>query len=54
VSAKIVSALCHRTSRGDQRPLSDGDYPVTDKDVTGVSWPEEEIAQRGEAVPFRL
>jgi putative intracellular protease/amidase len=34
--------------------LSNGDYLVTDKDVTGFSWPEEELAQRGEAVPFSL
>jgi hypothetical protein len=34
--------------------LSNGDYLVTDKDVTGFSWPEKELAQRGEAVPFGL
>jgi len=34
--------------------LSNGDYLVTDKDVTGFCWPEEELAQRGEAVPFGL
>ena len=34
--------------------LSNGDYLVTDKDVTGFSWPEVELAQRGEAVPFSL
>jgi putative intracellular protease/amidase len=34
--------------------LSNGDYLVTDKHVTGFSWPEGERAQRGEAVPFGL
>jgi hypothetical protein len=34
--------------------LSNGDYLVTDKDVTVFSWSEEELAQRGEAVPFSL
>jgi putative intracellular protease/amidase len=34
--------------------LSNGDYLVADRDVNGFSWPQEELAQRGEVVPFGL
>ena len=53
-SDKIVAAVCHGPAGLLNVRLSNGDYLVKDKDVTGFSWPEEELAQRGEAVPFRL
>jgi putative intracellular protease/amidase len=34
--------------------LSGGEYLIRDKDVTGFSWKEEELAQREKAVPYNL
>lgn len=50
----IVSAVCHGPAgllnavRADGRPLVEG------RKVTGFSWPEEKLASRADAVPFRL
>lgn len=53
-TGRIVSAVCHGPAGLLNVPLSNGDALVKDKNVTGFSWPEEELAQRGDAVPFRL
>ena len=45
-SDKTVWPLCHRPDGLLNVGPSNGDYLVTDKDVTGFSWPEEELAQR--------
>src|SRR5450759_499680 len=54
VNVADYAAICHGPAGLLNVRLSNGDYLVKDKDVTGFSWPEEELAQRGEAVPFRL
>ena len=53
-SGKIVSGVCHGPAALLNVTLSNGDYLVKDKDVTGFSWREEELAQRDETVPFSL
>lgn len=50
----IVAAVCHGPSgllharRGSGKPFLKG------RKVTGFSWPEEKLAKRADAVPFRL
>lgn len=50
----IVAAVCHGPAGltevigADGRPFLDG------RKVTGYSWPEEKLASRADAVPFRL
>jgi putative intracellular protease/amidase len=34
--------------------LSNGDYLIKDKNITGFSWSEEVMAKRDQAVPFSL
>lgn len=53
-SGKIVSAVCHGPAGLLGAKLSDGRYLVEGKDLTGFSWPEEELAQRDEVVPYSL
>ena len=53
-SGKVVSAVCHGPCGLLGAQLSDGRYLVDGKDVTGFSWPEEELAQRDRAVPYSL
>lgn len=53
-SGRIVSAVCHGPAGLLDVTLQDGDALVKDKNVTGFSWPEEEAAQRADAVPFSL
>lgn len=51
---RIVSAVCHGPAGLLNVPLSTGEPLVKNKNVTGFSWPEEEAAQRTDAVPFSL
>ena len=51
---KIVSAVCHGPAGLLEVKLSNGDYPIKGKDVTGFSWKEEVLAKRDQAVPFSL
>lgn len=51
---RVVSAVCHGPCGLLNVPLSNGEPLVKDKNVTGFSWPEEEAAQRADAVPFSL
>ncbi|EKT81904.1 ThiJ/PfpI [Rhodococcus opacus M213] len=53
-TGRIVSAVCHGPAGLLNVPLSTGDPLVKGKNVTGFSWPEEEAAQRADAVPFSL
>lgn len=53
-TGRIVSAVCHGPAGLLNVPLSIGDPLVKGKNVTGFSWPEEEAAQRTDAVPFSL
>lgn len=53
-SGKVVSAVCHGPTGLLNVKLANGDHLVKDKNVTGFTWKEEELAQRGEAVPFNL
>ena len=51
---KIVSAVCHGPADLLEVKLSNGDYLIKGKDVTGFSWKEEVLAKRDHAVPFSL
>lgn len=53
-AGKLVSAVCHGPAGLLSAKLSGGEYLVAGKDVTGFSWPEEELAQRDQAVPYSL
>lgn len=51
---KIVSAICHGICGLLNVELSDGQFLVADKKITGFSWFEETFAQRKKVVPFDL
>lgn len=53
-SHRIVSAVCHGPAGLLNVNLSSGEPLVKDRNVTGFSWLEEELAQRTQAVPFSL
>lgn len=53
-SKKIVAAVCHGVSGLLNVKLSNGDYLVKDKTVTGFNWFEESLAKRKKEVPFNL
>ncbi len=53
-SNKTVSAVCHGVCGLIDVKLSNGDYLVKDKKVTGYSWFEEILAKRKKQVPFNL
>lgn len=53
-SGKVVSSVCHGPSGLLNVKLSDGEYLVKDKKVTGFSWIEEKLAKRDKVVPFNL
>jgi putative intracellular protease/amidase len=53
-SDKIVAAVCHGPAGLLQAKLSDGDFLIKGKKVTGFSWHEELLAKRDHAVPFSL
>ncbi|PTR21375.1 putative intracellular protease/amidase [Rhodococcus sp. OK519] len=53
-AGKIVSAVCHGPAGLLGAKLGNGDYLIAGRNVTGFSWPEEELAQRADAVPFSL
>jgi putative intracellular protease/amidase len=53
-SGKVVSAVCHGPCGLLNVKLSNGDYLIDGKDVTGFSWNEEIAAKRDHAVPFNL
>jgi putative intracellular protease/amidase len=51
---KIVSAVCHGVCGLLDVKLSNGDFLVKDKTLTGYSWFEEILAFRKSQVPFNL
>lgn len=53
-TGKVVSAVCHGPAGLLSAKLSNGQYLIDGKDLTGFSWPEEELAQREQAVPYSL
>lgn len=53
-SHKIVSSVCHGACGLLDVKLSNGDFLVDGKNLTGFSWKEEMLANRADAVPFNL
>lgn len=53
-SNRIVSAICHGVSGLLNVKLSDGEYLIKGKKLTGFSWFEETLARRKKEVPFDL
>lgn len=53
-TGKIVSAVCHGVGGLLNVKLSNGEYLIQDKMMTGFSWFEESLAKRKKEVPFNL
>lgn len=53
-SGKMVAAICHGVGGLLNVKLSDGNYLIKDKKVTGYNWFEESLAGRKKEVPFNL
>lgn len=53
-AGKVVSAVCHGPAGLLEVKLSNGDYLIAGKNVTGFSWNEEVKAGREQAVPYNL
>ncbi|MET7435708.1 type 1 glutamine amidotransferase domain-containing protein [Streptomyces flaveolus] len=53
-TGRVVSTVCHGATGLLNVTLSNGEPLVKDKKVTGFSWPEEELANRAQAVPYNL
>lgn len=53
-SDKTVAAICHGVCGLLNVKLSDGEYLVKNKKLTGFSWFEESLAGRKKEVPFNL
>ncbi|MCW4354523.1 type 1 glutamine amidotransferase domain-containing protein [Hoyosella sp. YIM 151337] len=53
-SGKVVASVCHGAAGLLNVVLSDGKHLIEGKTITGFSWPEEDLAQRADAVPFNL
>ena len=51
---RIVSAICHGVGGLLNVTLSNGEYLVKNKTLTGFSWMEEILARRTKEVPFNL
>ena len=51
---KIVAAVCHGVSGLLNVKLSNGEYLIKDRTITGFSWFEESLARRKKEVPFNL
>lgn len=51
---KIVSAVCHGVGGLLNVKLSNGEYLIKDKTITGFNWFEESLAKRKKEVPFNL
>src|SRR5579871_5328719 len=51
---KIVAAICHGVGGLLNVKLSDGEYLIKGKKLTGFDWFEETIARRKREVPFNL
>lgn len=53
-SGKMVAAICHGVSGLLNVRLSDGEYMIKGKKLTGFSWFGEILARRKKEVPFNL
>lgn len=53
-TGRVVSSVCHGATGLLNVKLSNAEYLVKGKDITGFSWPEEVAAKREMAVPFNL
>jgi putative intracellular protease/amidase len=53
-SGKIVSGVCHGVGGLLNVKLSNGEYLIKDKTITGFNWFEETLARRKKEVPFNL
>ncbi|MEZ4910405.1 MAG: type 1 glutamine amidotransferase domain-containing protein [Saprospiraceae bacterium] len=53
-SGKIVAAVCHGVGGLLNVKLSNGEYLIKDKTITGFNWFEETLARRKKEVPFNL
>jgi len=53
-SNKIVAAICHGVGGLLNVKLSDGQYLIKGKSMTGFDWFEETLAKRKREVPFNL
>jgi putative intracellular protease/amidase len=53
-SGKLVSAVCHGPCGLIDVRLSNGEFLINSKNVTGFSWQEEVAAKRDNAVPYNL
>lgn len=53
-NGKLVAAVCHGVCALLNVKLSNGEYLVKDKKMTGFSWFEETLAKRKKEVPFNL
>lgn len=53
-AGKIVASVCHGAAGLINVKLSNGNYLVNGKNVTGYSWREEKLARLHKIVPFNL
>lgn len=53
-TGRVVSTVCHGATGLLNVNLSNGEPLIRGKRVTGFSWPEEELANRADAVPYNL
>ncbi|MBO9584917.1 MAG: type 1 glutamine amidotransferase domain-containing protein [Flavobacterium sp.] len=53
-SGKMVAAICHGVGGLLNVKLSNGEYLIKNKKITGFNWFEESLARRKKAVPFNL
>lgn len=53
-TGKVVSSVCHGPSGLINVKLSNGEFLVKGKNVTGFSWLEEKLAKRDKVVPYNL
>lgn len=53
-NGRLVTAICHGVGGLLNVKLSDGNYLIKDKKVTGYNWFEESLANRKKEVPFNL
>jgi putative intracellular protease/amidase len=53
-SGKIVSAVCYGVGGLLNVKLSNGEFLIKDKTITGFNWFEETLARRKKEVPFNL
>lgn len=53
-SGKMVAAICHGVGGLLNVKLSNGEFLIKDKKITGFNWFEESLANRKKEVPFNL